>query len=1077
MTTLKRPTSFAALYLVIGLTAPAAQFKFPNQTFTVPDGFEVALVASTNLVSRPVSGSFDEQGRLYVTDSSGSNEKVDLQLQHPNHRVLRLEDTNRDGTFDKSTVFADKVMFPEGCLWYNGSVYVSAPPSIWKLTDTNNDGVADARSEWHQGKTLTGCANDLHGPYLGPDGWIYWCKGAFAEQTYEVNGKPFKSRAAHIFRARPDHSGLEPVLTGGMDNPVGLAFTADGERILCGTFFAPDEPGHRDGLIHAIYGGVYGKVNGVTDSFKKTGELMPVMTHMGPAAPCSVIRYESRAFGKDYRDNLFCCSFNLHKITRHILVPDGATFKTTDSDFLVSDSADFHPTDVIEDADGSLLVIDTGAWYKICCPTSQLAKPDVLGAIYRIRRVGPPKVADPRGLKIDWTKASPTELAKLLGDERAAVRHRAIQALAKLGDTAVPALEEVLASAPRRSPAKNWSKKDYFDDFNQIEAARKTEWPEGASRRQSALWTLTRIESHAARAAVRLGFKDVDGGVRLVAFQSASLHRDKSAAEVCVPSADILIRLREERLYFELLGRTASFDRSALEHVRSMINTDCLLPSTDRVLQHAFAYGLIESGSVKAARGFLDIAMTEPGIEVAALISLDQMDQGDLKATEVLPLLSSSQKDSKATALWISGHHPEWGDALEGFFRERLTVQQSNEVTRAELKNQLGKFTGSESIQKLIATTVTNTATPPPTRQMLLNTMAHARLKAPPQLWPEAVRAALVEKDDTLVQAAISAAGMLSQMKNDAPDFSLELQRLARDPARSAESRLAALVLLPGGLPAGDSELFEFLCTNLNPAKTVLLRSGAARVLAKSKLNDTQLLLLTDVLKKSGPLEVSKLLGAFESSTNEAVGLRLVAALKESKGLAGVNSGALQMLIAKYPPSVQTNGGALSALLNVDAAKQKEHLNDLVATMPKGDIRRGQAVFNSPKASCSACHAMGYLGGHLGPDLTSIGSARTERDLLESIVYPSASFVRSYEPMTVLTKSDDEYSGVLRKDAPEEIVLANGPFTEVRVARADIAEMRPGRVSVMPAGLDQQLTKQELADLVAFLKNTTWGAH
>ena len=97
-------------------------------------------------------------------------------------------------------------------------LYVSAPPSIWKLTDTDNDGVADQREEWHQGKTLTGCANDLHGPYLGLDGWIYWCKGAFATQTYERPGrKPIVTRASHIFRSPPDHSDIE------------LEFILDGE--------------------------------------------------------------------------------------------------------------------------------------------------------------------------------------------------------------------------------------------------------------------------------------------------------------------------------------------------------------------------------------------------------------------------------------------------------------------------------------------------------------------------------------------------------------------------------------------------------------------------------------------------------------------------------------------------------------------------------------------------------------------------------------------------------------------------------------------------------------------------------
>ena len=77
------------------------------------------------------------------------------------------------------------------------------------------------REVWFDGKTLTGCANDLHGPYLGRDGWLYWCKGAFAEQRHTLaSGKEFVTRASHIFRARPDGSGLEPVLTGGMDNPV-----------------------------------------------------------------------------------------------------------------------------------------------------------------------------------------------------------------------------------------------------------------------------------------------------------------------------------------------------------------------------------------------------------------------------------------------------------------------------------------------------------------------------------------------------------------------------------------------------------------------------------------------------------------------------------------------------------------------------------------------------------------------------------------------------------------------------------------------------------------------------------------
>ena len=75
----------------------------------------------------------------------------------------------------------------------------------------------------------------------------------------------------------------------------------------------------------------------------------------------------------------------------------------------------------------------------------------------------------------------------------------------------------------------------------------------------------------------------------------------------------------------------------------------------------------------------------------------------------------------------------------------------------------------------------------------------------------------------------------------------------------------------------------------------------------------------------------------------------------------------------------------------------------------------------------------------------------------------------------MLAASEEEFSGVLRRDSPDEVVLGTGAETEARIARSDIAEMRPGAVSVMPAGLDEQLTRQELADLVAFLKGTKWG--
>ena len=159
----------ACMLLTVGAgSVCGSEFKIGDRTLRAPAGFVIEPVAGPPLVDRPITAAFDEAGRLYVADSSGSNDNVKKQLEERPHRIVRLEDRDGDGRYDSRTIFADRMMFPEGTMWFQGSLYVSAPPSIWKLTDTDGDGVADQRVEWFQGKTLTGCANDLHGPYLGP---------------------------------------------------------------------------------------------------------------------------------------------------------------------------------------------------------------------------------------------------------------------------------------------------------------------------------------------------------------------------------------------------------------------------------------------------------------------------------------------------------------------------------------------------------------------------------------------------------------------------------------------------------------------------------------------------------------------------------------------------------------------------------------------------------------------------------------------------------------------------------------------------------------------------------------------
>lgn len=1017
--------------------APAThQVKLNSHTFTLPEGFTIELAAGADLAPRPIAAAFDEKGRLYVTDSSGSNEKVAIQVEKKPHRIVRLEDTDGDGTFDKQTVFVKNVMFPEGCMWLNGSLYVAAPPHIWKFTDANDDGVADKEEVWFDGKTLTGCANDLHGPYRGPDGYVYWTKGAFAEQKYEVNGKPFKTKASHIFRATPDGKNVEPVMTGGMDNPVDVVFTPGGDIIFSTTFFQHPRDGKRDGLIHAVYGAVYGKDHAPVYEHPWTSpELMPPMTHMGPAAPCGLHRYESDQFGPDYANNIFCCQFNMRKVSRHVLVPKGSTYETRDSDFVVSDNIDFHPTDVIEDADGSLLIVDTGGWYKLCCPTSQLVKPDVTGAIYRVRKVGAHKVADPRGLRIDWKKAKPEELAKLLGDPRPAVRWRAVEALAA-SDRAVETVRRLVS------------------DTNVTVQARL-----------HAVWVLCRVKSPFARVlAADLIRKATEPEVHLAAIHAASLWRSWEAVpnlSWALQQSDLIAR----RAAAEALGRTG-------KHPAGLAAADALADAeNDRTLDHALTYALIELEAADECRRILRGG--SPRLKRAALAALENVPEAKLDAKAVIAELDAKDQALRETAWWIAGRHPQWGDQLAGYFKGRLNeVGALTPAERDELAGRLGKFAGSASIQKVLGETVAGGK--PEAARLALSVMARSGLKALPDAWRDGLLSLAPDLGDRAT--LLAALGVFRALSAGVADYNVFVEKLPRAKlwpggVIPAEFRLALLAARPAGQPL-DPATLKFLLGKLRRDEPGADRSAAADVLARAKIGRAELVPLAGALKEANTLDRAKLVGVFAKSTDERAGLALVAALRDPAVRPSVRAEVVKPILDKYPREVKDAAEKLYAELAEARKGETQRLEAVLAELraKPGDVRRGQLVFNGKKANCIACHKVGYVGGPVGPDLTRLGGIRTERDLLESILFPSASFVRSYEPVRVVTTDQRVLNGLVKKDAPDELVITVAADKEERVPRAEVESVSPSTVSLMPAGLEQQLTQQELADLIAFLK-------
>jgi putative membrane-bound dehydrogenase-like protein len=1047
----RRHLAAIVIWMSLAASAAAAEFAFDGLKLTAPDGFVVERIAGPPLVDRPVSVALDEEGRIYVADSSGSNMPLVQQQADPQHKVVRLEDTDGDGVFDRRTVFADKLMMLQGTLWHRGSLYVAAPPEIIKLTDTDGDGVADERTTWFKG-TLTGCGNDVHGPYLGRDGWFYWCKGAFASQTHDLPGRPgWKSSAAHVFRARPDGSGREIVVTGGMDNPVDVGFMPTGERLVSATFIEP-VAGRRDGVFHALYGGVYGKVHGVIEGHERTGDLLPVLIHMGPAAACGTQVHSGFSFGGGFARNLFVCGFNLRTVSRHVLLPAGASYTTVDTPFLVGDSPDFHPTDVFEDADGSLIVVDTGGWYKLCCPTSKLEKPAVLGAIYRVRRQDAPRIDDPRGRNIAWATRSPARLAALLADARPAVAERAADTLARIGAAAVPALAAVLADAS------------------------------AAATRQQALWTLARIEGAEARAAVRKGLDDASAEVRHTAVHVAGLHRDREAVR---PLGRIASGPDPggARAAAEALGRIGGDE--AVAAVLAAVPR-----ASDRALEHSLTYALIEAARPEPLLAAVD--SRDPRVVRAALYGLDQMaprlPSPAVPRDRVLALCDAVDPAVSEAAWWIASRHPDWVPALVGKLEAQLGRAAVAAPEEADtIVANLARLSVRPAAADAIAATYTTGGagggvegkTSAAARRAALAVMRAARPATTPPSWLDALAAALRSEPDKAsaddVAAALQTLASLPLSPEQRAAVRPAAVAIAMNPSSSPRTCAMALQVASSGgdglPPQLVDRLLGILAAEDEAGVSPLDRSAAAAAVAAANLTDEQWRRIAATLERLPGNDAAVLLAPL---TKKGGGLLVAAVEAIGRGARpeAIDRGVVASAIAALEPAHGDRGRELLARIDAARAAERESYTKLAAALPPGDASRGQAVFMSTKAACATCHAMGGVGGRIGPDLTKIGQIRGPHDLLEAIVLPSASFVRSYEPVTILTEDGRAFSGIIRDETAADIVLQTSVTATERIARASIESLQPGTVSLMPKGFDTLLSPQELADLVVYLGNS-----
>ena len=1005
-----------ACILIVG-SRPASETR-GLAALHVPRGFRVEQVTTPGLLSYPMMGTLDDRGRLFLCESSGNTLNNEEMSAHPDYTVRMLEDQNGDGVYDHSTVFADHLTLPAGAVWYRNSLYVASPPDLLRFDSGGH------RETILTGWNMSSNAASLHGPFFGPDGWLYLTDGRHGFDIKTKDGRAFKGLASRIWRVRPDGTGLESFAGGGFDNPVELVFTPAGETIGTMTYFRDPENGQRDALLHFVEGGVYPKWFSVVNEFKRTGDLMPVMTKFARIAPSGLALYRSRTFGPEYRGNLFSAQFNPHRVQRHIVYREGATFRTEDQDFLTSSDPDFHPTDVMEDADGSLLVVDTGAWFIRGCPISRVAKPEIKGAVYRIRKVGAPAVADPRGGKLNMVGLEPDALAKLLEDGRPAVQDRAVEALVERGADSMDSLTQFRGASPH---------------------------PEA---RAAAVFALFRIGTPAARKAVRAALSDGDFQVRTAAARCAGMAQDHESVDrlMAMAKQDHPAARRQAAAALGQIGdpRAAPALLEAAADVR------------DRFVEHSIIYSLI---TLRQAGPMLN-ALRQPqaGVRKAALIALDQMDGSPLRAEEAIPLTGSEDKGLRNAALFVVSHHPDWASGALRQIESRIRDGAFNESEAEPVRDALLAFMEDPGAQKLIGSLLRDNSLGERQTLFVLDTIDASGLKELSPDWVSGLGALLGSRNANVELRALDLV-----RSRGVGGLGEQLIRIADDTSATDQCRVAAMAALA---PRISGEQSHFLMSKLDPKTDAVLRQSAAQALARSAPGNADLLLLArNYLPQADPLTLSTALDCFRGSHDSEVGAALITVLRKSPAALGtLGEDRLKSLLAGYPDGVRGQSGSLLQTLRDAQVGRGERLRTLRPLLTAGgEAGRGRRIFFGEKVACSSCHTIGEEGGHVGPDLTGIGAIRSGDDLHEAIVFPSASFVPGHEVYNVDTETE-RIAGVIRSQTKEAVVLVTGPNGEVRIPRSRIKKIERSNVSLMPEGFDTTLNKSEFTDLLAFLQ-------
>ena len=1073
----------------------------------VADGLELTLWAADTLVNDPIAISVDDEGKIYYTlgsrlessefdirahrnwmtasisfqsvedrraflrkTFSEPNEEGEKFLKDLNkdgildwhdltvekEQIWVVADSNQDGLADRSQLFIEDFNeeindLANGVEYFNGEVFLSVGPDLWKIKDTDGDGIANKKESISHGYTVHVAfgAHGMSGVTVGPQGRIWWGTGDIGMNVVDKTGKRWKyPNQGTIVRSDPDGSNFE-VYAAGLRNTHEFVFDQYGNLISEDN--DGDHQGERERLVYLINGSdtgwrinwQFGKYTDPDNNRYKVwmDERLNIPRWDGQAAyilpcimnyingPTGMVYNPGTALGEEWYNHFFISEFRgspanspLHAFT---LKPKGASFEMGKTQIITKGLL---PTGIDFGPDGALYVAD---WIDGWGVKNE-------GRIWKIDVPGEAKSAIRQEVKqllaADFSTKPETELAQFLAHQDMRIRRKSQFELVKRGDKGAQILREAVEQTVHQLA------------------------------RIHGLWGLAqmaRTQNIEYATSIIPFLKDDDAEIQTQAAKMLGDVKYTKAGDAIIP---LLTHesLRVQLYATEALGRMEH--KSAHQPI-----IDMLLANNDKDawLRHA---GMIALGRIGNEASLVALHTHDSkALRTAAVVALRRM-----KSTGVAQFLADEDEyivTEAARAInddfSIPDALPELANVLTDnrFKNEALIRRAINAALRVgetqQLKLLVDYSTSSapEAMRAEAISALGTWAKPSPLDRVDGRYRGETtRDVAPIKQALQAVISDLLNENNSEIQVA--AAGAIAKL--DIPETETALFNLVKN-SSSKDVKIAALQALNDTKSTVLDEALEMAIND----KDNEVRSTALTILPNSSLEEDKAVeLFKKVIHTGSSLEQQAALSALGTFKGVAAVEVMDAYLDQL--ISGKAQAEIQLDIIEAVET-QNDSVLLKKLASYENAKPKDDkLSAFRETLAGGDREKGLNVFfRNEAAQCARCHAIFEYGGNVGPGLSGLADRLSKEKILESLIDPSAVLAKGYGVVSLEMKNGETISGIVEDETDTHLKLKIGKEDIKQVPKSEIAK-RQNSPSAMPP-LGSILSKKDIRDLVAFL--------